>query len=41
VTDVSVDPAGRLVLSGSGAELVFEVGPQSFPAGGPPSSRAP
>jgi heat shock protein HslJ len=41
VGDANIDPDGRLVLSGSGAELVFEVGPQSFPAGEPPSSDAP
>ena len=33
VADASVDSAGRLVLSGSGAELVLEVGPQ--PIGAP------
>lgn len=42
VVDASVDQDGRLVLSGSGAELVLEVGPQSLgPAVVPPPSSAP
>ena len=32
VASTSVDPDGRLVLGGSGAELVFEVGPVLVPA---------
>ena len=42
VSDASVDSAGRLVLSGSDAELVFEVGPQSLgPTVPEPPSTAP
>ena len=37
-SDASIDSAGRLVISGSGSEAVFEVGPVLVPAQATPSS---
>ena len=37
VADASIDPNGRLVLTGAGPALAFEVGPRGVPVGsGPP-----